>query len=119
MNTLLITLNLSLTACTGILVAKNIYLHLNTEKAIREQMYEIKKFKTKIIYKCLEIERTVRGEAEVTQDQVQDIKAEIDGIKDRLVKEVKTDLETINWNLICTNKVMNSTPMITVLKKIK
>lgn len=117
MNTLLITLNLSLTACTGVLVAKDIYLHLNTEKMLKNQMYEIKKFKTRIIYKCLEIERTIRGEAEVTQDQVQDIKVEIDGVKDKLVEEVKTDLETINWNMICTNKVMSNAPRAIIVKK--
>lgn len=117
MNTLLLTLNLSLTACTGVLVAKDIHLHLKTEKMLKNQMYEIKKFKKRIIYKCLEIKQAVRGEAEVTQDQVQDIKAEIDCMKDKLVEEVKTDLETINWNLICTNKVMNSTPRVIVVKK--
>lgn len=117
MNTLLLTLNLSLTACTGVLVAKDIYLHLKTEKMLKNQMYEIKKFKTRIIYKCLEIEQAVRGEAEVTQDQVQDIKTEIDGMKGKLVEEVKADLETINWNLICTNKLMDRVPMVTVVKK--
>lgn len=132
MNTLLLTLNLSLTACTAFLIRKNICLHLDTEKAIREQNIgitklrreadglqlktdkeikkqnmEIVKLKEDVVYRCLDLEKAIRGESEITQDQVQDIKECLDNTKDKLIKEVKEDLETINWNMICTNKIMD------------
>ena len=74
--------------------------HLKVEEGLKMQIKEeMGDIKTHVTYKCLDIEKAVRGESEVTQDKIDDLmeatnadmeelKGDIRGIK----REVKSTI---------------------------
>lgn len=89
MNTFLICLNIALTACTSFLLCRAICLHPKVEETLKKQIKEeMVDIKTHVTLKCIDLEKAIRAEGEITQDDLGDLKEDIKGIK----REVKSTI---------------------------
>lgn len=89
MNTFLICLNIALTLCTSFLVTRAICLLIKMGKALEIKIKnEIGGLEKYIDIKCIDLDKAVRAEGEITQDDLGGLKEDIKGIK----REVKSTI---------------------------
>lgn len=87
---MLLVLNLSLTICVGVIVSRLIYLNMETEKRIKDQIINARKDLNKLEqHRTVYLERIIREELEVTKDKVEDLREIITNSNENLEYEVK------------------------------